>query len=234
MDAAKAELLRSLGQVVRGLSTLFWGLPLLIFFYAVTLRTDWLGFLEEGTIIPAMATSALLLYGLEGLRRFQKQERIWQQAISRAEFFGLANLGLSPFLFWWHRFPNVRLFGLCALGLCVSLLIFLMQLNHLIHRLCAMLPDEELRAESRMFTSLSIGLFVAGFVSAAICITLPRWPNLPYALWRLVNETSSPAIWLTLFLNLLPLGLTLSLLWKVKEFIFTSMFAVETPDSPTI
>src|SRR5437016_14623804 len=90
-----AELLRSLGRLVRGLSALFWGLPLtlLVCFYTVT--TD---DLKTFGIIPATFSTGLLVFGVWQLGHFQKQERVWRAALDRAIIFGIVVFFLSPFL----------------------------------------------------------------------------------------------------------------------------------------
>ncbi|MGH7970780.1 MAG: hypothetical protein ACREIC_18830, partial [Limisphaerales bacterium] len=102
-QAPNAELMRSLGRLVRGLSALFWGLPsaLVVCFHAV--RTDNLR--SIGAIGP-LACTGLLLYGLWQLGDFQKQERVWRSALDRASLLALVNFGLSPFLYWSNRVPE--------------------------------------------------------------------------------------------------------------------------------
>src|SRR5271163_1905273 len=104
MDAAKADLIRALGRLVRGLSTLFWGIPLALAADMQTSRTDWLDSLGALSFAPALILTGLLWHGLRQLRDFQPQERVWQQSLDRAEIFAIVNIGLAPFLFWWHRF----------------------------------------------------------------------------------------------------------------------------------
>ena len=41
--APKTELMRSLGRLVRGLSALFWGLPIALVVCVQTVNTNWLG-----------------------------------------------------------------------------------------------------------------------------------------------------------------------------------------------
>src|SRR6187549_1607660 len=90
--ASKLELLRRLGQLVRGLSALFWGLPLTLLVYVLTARTDTFS-LGLFAIVPPLLVSGLLLYGLGQIGQFQKQERIWHNTVERARFFGIVNLG---------------------------------------------------------------------------------------------------------------------------------------------
>src|SRR5258707_11714841 len=97
-----AELLRSLGRLVRGLSALFWGLPIALI---VSFHTATADSLRSFGILPPAAATGLLAYGLWQLGDFQKQERIWRHAVDRPRLLSLINFGLSPFLYWWKRMP---------------------------------------------------------------------------------------------------------------------------------
>src|SRR5690349_16126495 len=74
------ELLRSLGRLVRGLSALFWGLPIALLVSFYTAKTDEL---RSYNVAPAMAATGLLVFGVWQLGDFQKQERIWRHAFDR-------------------------------------------------------------------------------------------------------------------------------------------------------
>src|SRR5580658_440528 len=139
MDSTKAELMRALGRLVRGLSMIFWGIPLALAADVETARTDWLGAFGALSFAPALVLSALLWHGLRQLRDFQRQERIWQQALHRAEIFAILNTGFAPFLFWWHRFPSVPFYGVCVNFLALSGYLFMIHLNQMLRRLAAML-----------------------------------------------------------------------------------------------
>jgi hypothetical protein len=99
MDAAKAELLRTLGRLVRGLSTLFWTLPAGLIIYVETARANWLDFAGDAAFVPAMAVGVLFWHSLRQMRDFQKQERIWHQALNRAELLAVVIAGLAPCFF---------------------------------------------------------------------------------------------------------------------------------------
>src|ERR1035441_3184633 len=90
---ANPDLLRSLGRLARGLSALFWGLPASLVICAETARADWL---KPWAFMPALAATALPLYGLWLMGDFQKQERPWRNALDRAQLLGLVNFGLCP------------------------------------------------------------------------------------------------------------------------------------------
>src|SRR5258706_6181007 len=135
-------LLRSLGRLVRGLSALFWGLPaaLIICFY--TARAEGLKSLG---MLPPLCVTALLVYGLWQLGAFQRQERVWRNALDRARMLSLVNFGLSPFLYWWNRIPNHLFFIVMVILFGLSALLLLASVNLVLQRLSAMLPDEALR-----------------------------------------------------------------------------------------
>ncbi|MGA2541346.1 MAG: hypothetical protein ABSG78_07255 [Verrucomicrobiota bacterium] len=227
-DTAKAELLRALGRLVRGLSTLFWGLALtglvgLQMVYLETAQAVWRETFSPPAFLPAFLLSPLLWHGLNQLRAFQPQERIWQRALSRAEIFTVLDAGLAPFLYWWHKFPSVPLYAACVGLLFLSSLFLLVQINCVLQRLCAMLPDETLRAETRLFTGFNISLLLAFFAGLSIYFLLTRLPVLPVWLGLWMEAAAAVGIWLALFLILMPLAMTMALLWKIKEVIFTSL-----------
>ncbi|MGA2750064.1 MAG: hypothetical protein ABSG59_14925 [Verrucomicrobiota bacterium] len=227
MDAAKAELMRALGRLVGGLSALFWGLPVALVVNVETARTDWAGFLGVLAFAPAVLANAWLWHGLRQGRDFQKQERVWQQALEQAEVFAIVNTGLAPFLFWWHRFPAIALYSVCVDVLAVSGLVFLLRLNQVLVRLSAMLPDETLRVETKTFTTLNVWMLGAVLMGLAVYLALRHLPSPPRLAWTHNVDWRERGLWLTLFLTLMPVAMTMALLWRIREAIFTSLFEVE-------
>ncbi len=226
-SAAKAELLRRLGRLVRGLSALFWGLPLTLLVYIQTARTDFFDAMGAFAILPPVFASGLLVYGLVQIGHFQSQERIWQSIVERAKIIGIVNLGLSPFLFWWHRFPFVELYNLALILLGGSSLLFIFILNRVLHRLAAMLPDETLRLETKLFTtfnrrmllaipSLLVAYYALGFIS-----------HTPDLLSFILGHVEAQGLWLVMFLILMPLAMTMALIWKIKEVVFASILETD-------
>jgi hypothetical protein len=223
--APHPELMRSLGQLVRGLSALFWGLPAALVVCFHTVKSD--GFRSFGTI-PPLACTGLLVYGLWQLGAFQKQERVWRTALDRARILALINFGLSPFLYWSSRVPANTFFLAMVLLMAGSGLLFLAGLNVVLQRLGAMLPDEALRTETKQFTFLNLNLLLATFVLGGGYLALGRWQPLPAQLQPLMTTLSERGnFWffvLIIPLVLLPLAMTMALLWKTKEVILESVF----------
>lgn len=229
-------LLNSLGRLVRGLSLIFWGLPIALIVCVQSAKGDW--FRPLGIIPPIVATG-LLFYGVLLLGGFQRQERPWTAALDRARLFALVNLGLAPFLYWWNRVPSHPFLTGMVEVLMLTGLVFLILLNPLLCRLTAMLPDEALRAETRLFTAFNrYVLFTVLALVTAHLIALRIDPALPdrFLGWLLrispLPQSINAAIYLidrngpllVLFVLLLPVAMTMALVWKVKEVILASVF----------
>ncbi len=215
------ELLRSLGRLARGLSALFWGLPVSLVVCAETARTDWV---DPWGILPALAATALPLYGLRLMSDFQKQERPWRNALDRAKLTGLVNLGLSPFLYWHNKVPVQPFFGAAVMVLGFSALMFLFNVNLVLKQLGAMLPDETLRHETRQFTALNRWLLAMLLFIGVAFVVIPRDPRLPDALGVVFFWIQSLGFWVLTVFALLPLAMTMALIWKTKQVIFDGVF----------
>lgn len=220
--APKAELMRSLGRLVRGLSALFWGLPLGLVVSVYVATNDWA---RPTHMLAPVLLLGLLFYGLSLLSDFQKQERIWREALERAKLLALINVGLSPFIYWYSRVPEEIFFGLAVLLMMVTGLLFLFNLNHVLQRLAAMLPDETLRTETRVFGNLNLSLLTAILLLFALFFILQQFDNVPESVRRILRVMEVLRLWLLVFLILLPMAMTMTLIWKIKEVIFASVFS---------
>lgn len=220
--APRAELMRALGRLVRGLSALFWGLPLALVVCVYTATTEWL---RPVNLLPPILATGMLFYGVALLGDFQKQERVWREALDRARVLALVNLGLSPFIFWWNQLPGIGFYSLAVSLLMLTGILFLFNLNHVLQRLAAMLPDETLRMETRVFGNLNISLLTAIIVLFTLFFALQRIDSLPYAIVQVLRVLEVMRYWLLVFLVLLPIAMTMTLIWKIKEVIFASVFS---------
>lgn len=215
-------LLPSLGRLARGLSALFWGLPLALLICFQTARTDWL---HAFGILPPLVTTGLLLFGLWQMRSFQPKERGWQNALDRALFVAGVNFALAPSLYWWSRVPNQPVFAGGVAVLAFTTIIFMNHLNVVISRLGAMLPDETLQQETRQFTAFNRGVLALTFLIAAGYFILVNYPGrVPAMLAVAFNLSLRFQILVIITLVLVPLAMTMALLWKAKEVILASVF----------
>lgn len=219
--APKAELMRSLRRLVQGLSLLFWGLPFALLVCVRTSVSDWL---RPFGVMPPVAANAVLLYGLMQLGYFQRQERVWVHALDRAKVLAVVNIGLSPFVFWWNQLPQVPFYFLAVALLMLSGLLFLFNLNFVLQRLAAMLPDETLRIETKFFTSFNLYLLVGVVSAMAAYVCLQQFQQLPGLLAHVFQAIENSRHWLLVFSILLPLAMTMTLIWKIKEVVLASVF----------
>ena len=224
--APNAELMRSLGRLVRGLSALFWGLPVALVVCFHTAKAEGLKALG---VVPPLACTGLLVFGLWQLGAFQKQERVWRNALDRALILSLINFGLSPFLFWWNKVPGHFFFTLMVMGMTLTGVLFLISLNVVLQRLGAMLPDEGLRLEIRQFTTLNLNLLWATLVLAALYFGLGQLKTRPLYLEAVLVVLDRGSFWFLVLLVLLPLAMTMALTWKTKEVILDNVFGIKPP-----
>lgn len=215
------ELLRSLGRVVRGLSALFWGLPSMLIIGVGTASAGWF---NTFGVLPALITTSLPLFGLWQLTSFQRQERPWRHALDRALLLALVNFGLCPFLHWWHRVPDNPFFTLVVILLAFSELVFLFNLNLVVARLGAMLPDETLRQETRQFTAFNRWMLATLLMLAVGFVLVRNVSTMPGFIYEILVMVDRISVWLLMLLILLPLSMTMALIWKTKEVILESLF----------
>ena len=102
--------------------------------------------------------------GVVQVGRFQPNLAVWQRAADRARGLGLLLVGLSPFLYWWSRRPDLVYFKIASAALILFGLLFLAQLNALLRRLTALLPDQALREETASMARLNF--FILGALGA--------------------------------------------------------------------
>jgi len=229
MDAVpNPDLMRALGRLVRGLSALFWGLPVTLIVCFHTGRAD---FLRVYNLIPPLVCTGLLLYGLILLGAFQKQERVLCNALDVTRILAMINFGLSPFLFFWNKMPGNPVFLIMIILLSVCGLLFLASLNWVIRRLGAMLPDETLRVETKQFTSLNLNLLAATVILTVSYLALSHIIKPPFPLYMetFLAVLDEASLWLLVLLVLLPMAMTMALLWKIKEVILDNVFGPRTP-----
>jgi len=159
---------------------------------------------------------------------FQQQERVWRRALDWALWLSMINLGLSPFLFWWNKMPGNIFFTIMVLLMTVSGLLFLASLNGMLRRLSAMLPDEALRLETRQFTALNLNLIWATFILCAMYLAVGQLRTPPIFLQAVMMVLDRGSFWFLVLLVLLPLAMTMALLWKTKEVILDNVFGPKT------
>lgn len=202
--------------VLRGLSAIFWGLPVALLAVARHFLVLWPTIYD--LVLPPLA-AGIVLYGVGRLHRLHPRERIWQRAILETETLALIATGLAPFLFLWNRVPEEAFFAR-AVGLMLAVSLgLLVSLTRTLSRLAALLPDEPTRADARLFHGITRYLVLVLFgVVAAVAVR--EWPS---SLTRLLALPREPVGFarqaLLLLLTLIPVAMAMAVTWKLKEVV---------------
>lgn len=202
--------------VLRGLSAIFWGLPVSLLAFA----RHFLSFFPSAydMVLPSAGT-LLLLYGLLRLSCFHPQERVWQQALGVAQIGATLLFGLSPFLFLWSRVPSEPLFSRAVVISLLLALVFLVALSHTLARLAALLPDAATHADAKLFHTITA--CVAATLAAVSLVLYFRLA--PASLSDFLALPQQPIAHglqaFLLVLVLVPVAISMAVSWKLKEVV---------------
>ncbi len=236
------DLMPSLRQLVRGLEILVWALPFsLLVCMQEIMGPEW----ESWGALPLLLSMALLWYGISRMKCFQPQEGVWQGAVQMTEVLTIIMVGLVPFLHWQQAIPDQAaasyspaqkhvIYSLIIF--CAASVMFLLNLNHLLNRLVAMLPDSILRADIRFFVIVNFVLFLPLMLSMCLSqLSLPLYNWFAQNHPQLAQRTGS-VLGLENFLHLVTLWIatlivatSMAMLWKTKEAVLNSVFSLEPP-----
>ena len=207
--------------MLRGLSALFWGLPLALI-TSVQSQT-FSGGQGLVALIPC-AANGLLFFGLTQLACFQPQERIWRQALDRAKVLAIINTWLSPFLYFRVRLPHIPHYALAVDVLYLSSLLFLYNYNLVLFRLTSMLPDENLRNDAKMLARWNRAILGIAILASLAYLTMlrgglpPSFFHLPFQVMEMNHW------WMAIVPLLMPVAMMMTLTWKVKELVIDGVF----------
>ncbi len=207
---------------------MFWGLPIALLVSVYTARAEMSNTFAG---LPPVISAGWLLYALWQVSGFQKQERIWRAAVERARVLAFINLGLSPFLYWYNRVSSNPFFFCVVLALAGCGLLFLASLNLVVRRLGAMLPDEALRVETRQFTAFNLNLLLSMLILGTVYLALRQvhfGDQMPPWLVAIAFVIDRVSIFMLVPLLLLPLAMTMAMLWKTKQVILDSVFSAKS------
>ena len=230
----------SLRQLVRGLELLFWALPfVLLVCVQEMLSPEW----ESWGAMPLFFSTVILWFGASRLRHFQPQERIWQSAVKITEVLALLMAGLSPFLHWIQILPELSASGYSAgqkhiiystIIFCTASIMFLLNLNHVLTRLGAMLPDPILRADIKLFVTLNFILFLPLLLAMWCCrlsdgifgVLQHQAPSMAESIGSpvsLEHFMKASVIWIATLI----IATTMAMMWKTRESVLNGVFSLE-------
>ena len=234
------DLMPSLRQLVRGLELLFWALPfVLLVCVQEMLSPAW----ESWGVMPLFLSTVILWFGASRLRYFQPQERVWQSAVRITEVLALLMAGLSPFLHWIQILPELSASGFSVgqkhivystIIFCTASIMFLLNLNHVLTRLGAMLPDPILRADIKLFVTLNFILFLPLLLAMWCCrlsdaifnVLQHQAPSMAESIGSTVSLEhfmKASVIWIATLI----IATTMAMMWKAKESVLSGVFSLE-------
>ena len=239
------DLMPSLRQLVRGLELLFWSLPFaLLVCVQEILAPAW----ESWGIMPLLLSMSLMWLGASRLKHFQPQEGVWQSAVKITEILALVMVGLAPFLHWIQTLPELPVTAFTVgqkhiiystIIFCAAGIMFLLNLNHVLTRLGAMLPDPILRADIKLFVTLNFILFFP-LLAAMWCVRFShelfglfyqKAPGLAEFFGSaagLEGALQGSVLWLATLI----IATTMTMMWKAKEAVLGGVFSLEPAPLP--
>lgn len=223
MDENSAEFVLSLGRLIRGLTILFWGLPITLLVCVRTSVKERFELQPLDFFIP-IVVSATLLVSIFLLGEFKKNEKSWIELLDRAKFFGIINLLLSPFIYWRLKVPEISAFSVAVWLFFVSNTLFLLIINRIIQHLSRMLPENTLREDAKTYGDLNQYMLAGLLVVLILGYAGNGFKNLPAPIGDLLFLLSRYYQWILTFIVVVPLAITMALLWKTKEVILTGIF----------
>lgn len=208
----------------RGLTILFWALPLVLVIAVLTSHTDTL---VQAGFVPALLATGSLVVALQEMRRCQPRDPLWRKASERGRFLALTMTGLTPFLHWWQLAPRQTHYEICTLLFFLDGLLFLLNLALLLRRAAALLRQPALEDEARLFLGVNLpllGAVLAMAVGWVLLIQSPLGPRVVASMSLVLARIG----FVGLLMLLITVALNMILTWKLKQSIFDLAFQSPT------
>ncbi len=229
MDENSAGFVQSLSRLIRGLTILFWGLPIMLLVCVRTSVKERFELQPLDFFIP-IVISAILLVSVFFLGEFKKSEKSWEELLDRAKFFGIINLSLSPFIYWRLKVPEISAFSVAVWLFFVSNAFFLIIINRIIQQLTKMLPENTLREDAKTYGDLNQYMLIVLLIILILGYAGNGFKGLSLPVTDFLFLISRYYQWILTFVIVVPLAITMALLWKTKEVILIGVFVEACKD----
>ena len=223
--------LRDVIRVARGLSAVFWGMPLALLICVRASASNWL---KTPDAIHPVAALGLVCFGVWQLKHLRDVNPAWRApGLELTQILALVQVGLSPFIFFWNRQPDQPFFGHCLLALAVTGLLFLLAFNRVIRGLDVLFPEGLARAEIRLFSRMN-GISILVLLAGAVSFVLVRELSVTHAWMAYVGGRLLPVGFFSLLVfTLLPITMTMTMTWKIKEELLHQALNATGAKSPS-
>ena len=204
---------RDLVALAQGLSCWLWGIPGAVLLSIREMPFEW-GMPFQ---LPLFAVPYLLvLVGAVKMARVRSAGDRWRCEARRAMILCILALYLAPFLFWWRRWPQsaylmANVWVLIACGIAL-----LAQVNRLVRTLGAALGDPALAAEAELFRAVVWIVLGLPTVAAFAYVLTASFRSGAAVTLQFEDALLATPAW-GLALLLVPLSITLALVWRAKD-----------------
>jgi hypothetical protein len=205
-------------RIARGFTAVFWGmlLGLLLFSNAVSLHWN-------RVPIPSYTLGVVLVFiGMLTLHTVTPFTRSWRKHVRTSLFVLLLHIYFAPFVYWWHRMPDVSYFLLNVMTLLFCSVWLLLLLNQLVLELSHTLDNDSLRLEAELCGWSVVILLLIPYVFFVVYPLLAAMRHHSSVFVELVQLMQRLPRWVLVF-SLLPFTLTLAVCWKTKEHCFRTL-----------
>ena len=212
--AAEMPSARSVVQVMRGFTFIFWGLPLtlLLYFQALDIRS-----MEQLRLPSYILGMGIITAGFVLILRSGVRFPNWKRYARHGLVSSFLLIYLGPFVYWYRYMPRVGIYYLLnSIFLVVCIIWLLFAINWLASELGRIVGEITLERESRMF-GWSVGLMMMApllIIFAFSSVMAMKDETSLLSEMRMVKYESPP--WIQI-LFLLPISLTMMSSWKGKE-----------------
>lgn len=221
---------RQIIPIIRGLSALFWAIPLTLI-SSVQLSLGVYGQARDA-VFPVAAFS-LIAFGSFHLSKLRIIGDIrWKSLVEHLLTISLAQVLLSPFLFFLFRVPESPFFIVSIYVLGIFIIIYFRLLLSILERMTVIIGSQSFKQDFQ---------WMKGFIEGALVVIFINW-NVLFFRSHIADLSEMPAWflimdphWLTSFLmisSLFPITVTMTLVWKVKEFLFEYALLHSFPGIP--
>ncbi|NQU11238.1 hypothetical protein HQ590_10635 [bacterium] len=222
-------------HLTQGFYFIFWGLLVTVLISAQIVVSLWLRTFAEVFLLGAVLA---MVVGVARLRRVRLDggtsgppAQCWQRQVRRLWWVTLLLAYFSLVFYLWRRLPGHPYLQLNALGFVACGLLLLILLNLVIAALAQTLGRANLALESRWFAAVNVVLLVLPLVATAayvMAMAARRQTNVLLEFQALLGRLNV----FVLVALLLPLSLTLSLVWAAKDLALRDLAAWTEPPTP--
>lgn len=174
------------------------------------------------TAVPFAAT-CVVLFATHLLARVEFSDTQWNVTTDRCRVFALVATGMSPFIYWWARIPEQPFFLAAMHGLILVAIVLLLGLNRLLVELAGHLNNDLELQEAKLFAGVNRWLLTNTLVVTILFFIVYRLRSLPSSIANFVGVIDQAGLFIALFLIVLPLALTMTIVWKLKEAVLEAL-----------